>query len=476
MPIAELSRNDGLLSILYSYPMTNSTLESTQKAFERLIREQDPEKLVQFIDGLNSHEVVHLMSHLTRDEQTRLLTRLTPENAASLMEELPDQQAAEIVEDMEAADAAAILNAMPSDEQTDILWELENEEAEAILSFMDPKEAADVRRLIDFDPDTAGGLMITEFLTFPDNKTIRQLVTDLKTHREEYQRLHLKYIYINRIDGTFAGVLQIQDLLLAEPHTRLTEIIIPDVITVPKDYHLDQLVDFFHTHDFYGVPVVDEQQIMLGVVLRKDVLEALADQASSEHLESQGIVGGEELRTMPLLERAKNRLSWLSINIILNLIAASVIAFHQDTLSSVIALAVFLPIISDMSGCSGNQAVAVSMRELSIGAVKSGEVFRVWTQEIGVGLINGMALGILIGVAAYFWQGSIILGLVVGGALAINTMVAVSLGGTVPLLLKHQGIDPALASGPILTTVTDMVGFFLALSFAATAISHYGGI
>lgn len=456
--------------------MINETIESTQQAFDRLIALEAFDELAIFLEGLNSHEIVHLMSHLNRDEQTHLLTRLAPEVAAALIEELPEQQAAEIVEDMEAADAAAILNEMPSDEQTDILWELESEEAEAILSHMDPLEAADVRRLIDFDPDTAGGLMVTEFIAFTENRTIKQIVSELKSRKEEYHRLHIKYIYINRVDGTFAGVLQIQDLLLAEANTKLSQIIIPDVITVPVEYDLDHLVDFFHTHDFYGVPVVDEHHMMLGVVLRKDVLEALAELASTEHLESQGIVGGEELRTMPLLERAKNRLSWLSINILLNLIAASVIAFHQDTLTSVIALAVFLPIISDMSGCSGNQAVAVSMRELSIGAVKSGEAIRVWFQEIGVGIINGLALGLLIGMAAFLWKGSLMLGVVVGGALAVNTLVAVSLGGTVPLLLKHRGIDPALASGPILTTVTDMVGFFLALTFASVAMSHLTGL
>ena len=368
--------------------MTNPITESVLETLERLLDEGATNELVSFIEALNSHEIVHMMSHLSRDEQTQLLTRLSPENAASLMEELPEQQAADIVEDMEAADAAAILNEMPSDEQTDILWELESEEAEAILSFMDPEEAADVRRLIDFEPDTAGGLMVTEFLSLTVNQRIKQVIADLKKRKEEYRRLHIKYIYINRLDGSFAGVLQIQDLLLADPETKLSEILIPDVITVPIDYHLEHLVDFFHTHDFYGVPVVNPQNIMVGVVLRKDVLEARADQSSFEHLESQGIVGGEELRTMPLWDRAKNRLSWLSINILLNLVAASVIAFHQDTLSSVIALAVFLPIISDMSGCSGNQAVAVSMRELSLGAVKSGEAMRVWFREIGVGL-NG---------------------------------------------------------------------------------------
>jgi magnesium transporter len=456
--------------------MSQVNLENPIETLESLMLVEDTDSLVHFLEELKSHEIVHLMSHLSRDRQKELLTRLAPSDAASLMEELPDQQAADIVEDMEAEDAAAILNEMPSDDQTDILWELETVEAEEILSHMDPAEAADVRRLIDYHPDTAGGLMVTEFLSFPENQTVKEMIGHLKRRKDEYHRLHIKYIYINRVDGSFAGVLQIQDLLLSDPDTLLSAILLPNIVTVKHDFELEHLVDFFHTYDFYGVPVIDANNFMLGVVLRKDVLEALADQTSAEHLESQGIVGGEELRTMPLLERAKNRLSWLSINILLNIVAASVIAFNTDTLSSVIALAVFLPIISDMSGCSGNQAVAVSMRELSIGAVKSGESLRVLIQELGVGLLNGLVLGLLIGFAAWIWKGSMMLGLVVGGALALNTVVAVALGGTVPLILKHRGIDPALASGPILTTVTDMIGFFLVLTFASLAMAHIGGL
>ena len=152
---------------------------------------------------------------------------------------------------------------------------------------------------------------------------------------------------------------------------------------------------------------------------------------------------------MPLFGRSRRRLSWLSVNIVLNIIAASVIAFYQDTLSAVIALAVFLPIISDMSGCSGNQAVAVSIRELSLAVVKPRDVGYVWLKEISVGVINGIALGLLIGAVGWLWQGNPYLGLVVGAALAINTMIAVSIGGTVPLLLERLGVDPALAaSGP----------------------------
>jgi magnesium transporter len=196
------------------------------------------------------------------------------------------------------------------------------------------------------------------------------------------------------------------------------------------------------------------------------VEEALGDRSESDSLKRQGIVGGDEFRTMPLRLRAGRRLSWLSINIVLNIIAASVIAFFQGTLEQVIALAVFLPIISDMSGCSGNQAVAVSMRELALGLVRSNEVLYVWAKEIMVGLVNGLVLGAIIALVTFLWKGNPWLGLVVGSALAINTLVAVSLGGTVPLLLRRMNVDPAVASGPILTTVTDMCGFFIALGFA----------
>ena len=177
---------------------------------------------------------------------------------------------------------------------------------------------------------------------------------------------------------------------------------------------------------------------------------------------------------MPTFRRARRRLSWLTVNIGLNVLAASVIAAHQDTISAVIALAVFLPILSDMSGCTGNQAVAVSMRELALGLARPSDAFRVWRQELSVGAINGLVLGGLLCGAAYIWKGNVWLGLVVGLAMLLNTLIAVSIGGVVPLVLKKLKFDPALASGPILTTVTDMCGFFLMLTLAGAVLGRLG--
>lgn len=441
-----------------------------------LLKDENRDELTRFIDSLKSKEVVHSIGHLSRRNQKKLLTMLSPEDAAEVIEEIPEAQAADIIEDLDTGDAAAILNEMHSNEQADLLMELDRHEAEAILAEMHPEEAEDVKKLMTYESDTAGGLMITEYLAFQDSVTIQEMTELLRRGAQEFEGYDLKYIYVITAQGKLVGVLQIRDLLLAPASTELSQIVRKGVFSVHQNATLDELINFFDTYDFYGVPVVDDHQQLVGVILRRSVLEARTDKATIEHLETQGIVGGDELRTMPVLLRSRRRLSWLSVNIFLNIIAASVIALHQDVLSSVIALAVFLPIISDMSGCSGNQAVAVSMRELSLGVVQPAEALRVWYQEISVGLINGVILGALIGLSAWLWQGSIALGLVVGGALAINTLVAVSIGGTVPLLLKKFGVDPALASGPILTTITDMFGFFLALTFAAAALNKFGGI
>jgi magnesium transporter len=425
----------------------------------------DAEGIKAYLDELSTTDIVSAISHLGDEQRSNLITLLTPEDAAELIDDIPWVQALRILEDLDAEDAAAIIHEMRSDDQADFLSEMDDDDALAIIDQLEIEEADNLRQLIMYDDDSAGGLMITEFLAFETTRTVDYVITNLGEHAEEYEKYNLQYIYVTR-NGRFEGVLNMRSLLLSKRNTPLSEIVLKDALTVHDQMSIEELIGFFDNYDFYGVPVINDEGVLKGVVLRKDLREAQSEQSTTEHLETQGIIGGEELRTMPILLRARRRLSWLSVNILLNIAAASVIAVYQDTLTAVIALAVFLPIISDMSGCSGNQAVAVSLRELSLGVVKPFEMARVWIQEVSVGIINGLVLGVLIGSAAWLWQGNIYLGIVVGAALMINTVVAVSLGGTIPLFLKRLKVDPALASGPILTTVTDMFGFFLALTFA----------
>ena len=435
-----------------------------------LLQQENRQLLEDYIESISARELVLALSHMDTEEQTQLLSLLSPDYSAYLLEEIPEAHASKLIRKLPVAEAAIILNEMQSSEQADLLAALSEVNAEAILAEMKPEEAEDARMLLSYEGDEAGGLMITEYLAFKTTDTVKDVIENMTQNSDTYSDYNVQYIYVINEDGKLEGVLRIRDLLLSKPVTVLSTIMISKPLCVTLQTGLDALLSFFDDHEFFGVPVVDGQFRMQGVVLRRDVLEAAADRSDSEHMRTQGIIGGEELRTMPVLLRSRRRLSWLSVNILLNIVAASVIALYQDTLSSVIALAVFLPIISDMSGCSGNQAVAVSMRELSLNIIKPFEVLRVWWQEISVGLINGTVLGLLVGVAAWLWKGNPYLGMVVGGALAVNTLVAVSIGGAIPLILKKIGMDPALASSPILTTITDMFGFFLVLSFATAVL------
>ncbi len=447
----------------------NEAIQPWDKITE-LLHQKNRQLLEDYIESISSRELVRALSHMGTEEQTQLLSSLSPDYSAYLLEEIPEAHASKLIRKLPVAEAATILNEMQSSEQADLLAALSEVNAEAILAEMKPEEAEDARMLLSYEPDEAGGLMITEYLAFKTNDTVKDVIADMTENSDTYSDYNVQYLYVVDKDEKLEGVLRMRDLLLSKPATVLSTIMIRNPLYVTLQTGLDELLSFFDDHEFFGVPVVDEQHRMQGVVLRRDVLEAAADRSDSEHMRAQGIIGGEELRTMPVWLRSRRRLSWLSVNILLNIVAASVIALYQDTLSSVIALAVFLPIISDMSGCSGNQAVAVSMRELSLNIIKPFEVLRVWWQEISVGLINGTVLGMLVGVAAWLWKGNAYLGLVVGGALAVNTLVAVSIGGAIPLILKRIGMDPALASSPILTTITDMFGFFLVLSFATAVL------
>lgn len=424
-----------------------------------------------FFKALPAGEIARAVSRLEEDEQTKLMCSLTPETAAELIEEVSDVQAADLIERLPASDAAAIFSELGSDQQADLLVELSQDNAEAILAAMDPEDASQARQLAGYDPETAGGLMITEYLRYSDGQSVQDVLDDLRSNADEYADYDVQYAYVVAAEsGALVGVLRLRDLLLANSKRAVAGLMIRQPHAVRVEDTLDHLAHFFDRHHFFGVPVVDVQSRLVGVIRKSDVEEALAGRAHTYSMELQGIIGGEELRTMPLWTRASRRLVWLACNIVLNLVAVSVIAFYEETLAAVIALAVFLPLISDMGGNAGIQAIAVSIRELSLGLLKPHELLWVALKEASVGVINGILLGLMVGVAGWVWQQNPWLGLVVGGAMALNTVVAAVAGGMMPLILKRFDCDPALAAGPLLTTVTDMTGFFLALSFATALL------
>jgi len=427
-------------------------------------------ELEEYLETLSPGETARAMARLEEATRTELLTLIDPAEAADLLDDLSIEQAVDVIEEMKPAEAAGIFEELPADEQADILGDLSSRDAEAILDQMSVEDASKARALMEYDDESAGGLMIAEFLSFRQDLTSDDVLADLRGNRDKYSDYEVQYAYVTNDEGRLVGVLRLRDLMLSARNLPIRKMMIPEPMSVPVDYGLDDMVGFFEDHEFLGVPVVDGEQRLVGVLRQSVVREAVERRAKNTFLKVSGIIGGEELRSLPLRVRCLRRLSWLCPNIVLNIIAASVISMYQDTLQAVIVLAVFLPIISDMSGCSGNQAVAVSIRELAMGLIRPNEVWRVFIKEGSLGVINGIALGLLLGSVAAIWQGNLYLGLVVGAALALNTMLSVLLGGLVPLILKGFKVDPALASGPILTTVTDMCGFFLVLSFASMTL------
>ena len=434
-----------------------------------LIAQGDLAQVQNYLSSRSRLDARRAVASLSAHLQAELFTMLPPEVAADLLDEIPESQATELLDNIEPREAASILEEMKSDEQADLLQQTEH--AEEILAVMDQSDAREARELIEYPTDVAGGLMKKEYLSFAEATTLREVISHFQTKGGEYSDYEIQYIYVVAGGGELRGVVPLRDLLLKSGDLPISAVMVKNPRAVPVMTPLDSLRTLFQEYSFIGVPVIDLERRLVGVVLRRSVDEALAERSDEAMLRRQGLIE-EELRSMPTLIRSRRRLSWLSLNIMLNLVSASVISAYESTLQVAISLAVFLPIISDMCGCAGNQAVAVTLRELTLGLVRPRDVWRVLFAEIKVGVLNGLVLGLLVGVVAFVWKGNPYLGLVVASALAISTVIAVLVGASIPLLLKAFRADPALAAGPLLTTITDLSGFFFALWFATMLLQH----
>lgn len=426
--------------------------------------------LTAYLKSLPTDELRRQMAQLPELEQQEIIQLMRPADAADLIDDLPDEHAADMLEDIPPQQAAAIIEQLDSDDRADVLAEMEDEEIEAILQALPIEDARETRRLLAYDTETAGGVMITEFIAYPLNTTVIKVLDDLRKNREEYSYYNLQYFYIVDRDGVLRGVLRLRDIVLSPPSLPVREVMITNPQVIDAEADLETLQRMFEVNTFSALPVVDKSHRLLGVVYEKEVAEATRKDANRTIMKLAGLFQGEELRSMPILPRVWGRLSWLVLIMALSVLAASVIHLFTGTLEKMLALAVFLPVVSGMSGCAGNQAMGLSLRELTLGIIRPSDVFYVFLKEIKVGVINGLLLGLVLGVIGYLWQGTLLLGVAVGAALAMGTILAVCVGGTVPLLLKRLDLDPATGSGPILTTVADTAGFFFVLSLATLAL------
>jgi len=414
-----------------------------------------------FVDQLSEQERCDLFRDLEIEDSVDLLDALAPAQAVEIVKSLPCELNADLIEELPANLANLVLRELPQDDTQEIIEEIENGAKAEILESR-----------LNYAEHTAGAMMRWYALSYEDHITVGEFLADLKKRQSEYNDEDLQYFYTIDKSGRLTGVINSRSVLLAEMDAPLERLKIPNPFSVLDTAPLEELDDIVADKHYLSFPVVSKSGKFLGVVGRDVILDAIADDQAEQFLRSRGIVGGEELRSMSLLSRCVKRLSWLTPNIGLNMFGAVVIAMFQSTLEQVILLAVFLPVISNMSGCSGSQAIAVSIRELTLGLVTPRDVMRVIKKEFLIGLPSGILLGILLGVIAGVWGKNAMLGCVIGAALFLNTIISVVLGGMLPLVLKKLKIDPALASAPVLTMCTDLCGFFLALSFTTLSLDY----
>ncbi len=451
-------------------------MDATQQ-LAQVIDTGEAEHLAAFLQLLPPEDTTYTISHLDEDRRTRMLSLLSAEHsdlAADLMEHFVDEHAADMIEQLEPSEAAAIVDEMDSDEQTDVLAELADEDAEAILEEMDPEEAADARHRLQYDEDTSGGLMITEYLAYREGQDVDAVIADLRTNADAYNEYEVRYTYLIDAAGKFVGVVRMRSLVMAPAGRKLADLAIKSPTNVPVDTALEDLEGLFDRVDFSAVPVVDTDGRLVGVVQRAAVQEALSDSANEDLLMVAGIVAGEEFRSMPMISRLLRRLVFLLPIMVLLLISASVIHIFIDTVAKLPVLAMFLPVVAGLCGSGGNQAVGVSLREVSLGLIAPGDFMRVFIKEAVLSLVAGAVLGALLLVIIWVWQQDFYLGLVVGGAVPIVIFIAKTVGGTAPLVLRSIGLDPAMASGPVVTTVVDLFSFFIVLLFATLLLSRIG--
>ena len=448
----------------------NRTMIEPAEQLEEIVDSRNQEHLASFLQLLDPGEVSYAISHMEVEKQTQMLAMLSqvrPQLAADLMEHLADEQAADLIEDLEPAQAAAIVDQMDSDEQTDVLSELDEDDAAAILEKMDPHEAADARLRLQYEEDTAGGLMITEYLAYRGSQDVDDVIADLRHRAESDKELEARYLYVVDKQKRLEGVASMRTLLLSPRRTRLGDLMVRNPKSCNVDTHLDELDAAFDFVEFSVVPVSDTDRRLLGIVQHAAVQEALSERSDENLLKVSGIIGGEELRSMPLLMRCLRRLAFLLPILLLLLASASVIAMYEKTVRSLPILAAFLPVVAGLCGSGGNQAVAVSMREIALGLIKPNDFFRVLRKEVTVALINGLVLGVVLMGIVWIWQDDIALALIIGGAIPLTIILAAGIGGSVPVFLKGLKLDPAMASGPIVTTMVDLFSFFIVLLCAS---------
>jgi magnesium transporter len=418
--------------------------------FVRRAHDFEPADLADVLSALDEQGRLTVVQALPVELSSQALAEMPQDaHAEDTLAALAPEQAAEIVEELEDDDAA------------DILRELEPAEQERILS--EVEDRAEVDRLLRYDEETAGGRMTMHTVRVRDTSTVSEALDEIRRQAEEVEDFY--QIFVVDDDGRLVGLLPFKDLVVSRPERRVRDFMAPADISVPPDLDQEAVARLMARYNLPSVAVVDDGGRLLGRVTFDDVIDVVEAETTEDLLKFGGVPADEQLAA-GWREAVRSRLPWLYVNMLTAFLAGGVVYLFQDAVQRTVALAVWMPVIAGMGGNAGTQALAVTVRRLALGLIPRHLFARVVGKEVLVGLTNGLAIGSVVGIVAWWLGEGAGLGLVVFLAMTGNLLVAGFAGAFIPVVLERLQVDPAIASSIFVTTFTDVCGFILLLGLA----------
>lgn len=439
----------------------------TEAINERLIEEvkdyieQENRLLLEnLIDEMRPADVADLIEHLKPDERLFLFKLLEPEGAGEVLVEIEPPVQERIISGLDNEAISEIVEELDSDDAADLVGDLPAERAREIIKTVGDDVSEELGKLLPYAEDTAGGIMALEFVAIRADAKVMDAVETIREKREEVENLY--YLWVVDDFERLAGLISLKDLLLESPDRKVSDIMNPEVISVHTNTDQEEVVRLVKKYDLVSIPVVDEQHRLVGRITHDDIIDVIEEEVDEDISLMAGVINQEIAEESPL-KISRARLPWLIVGLLGGILAAAVISQFESSLERILALSFFFPVVMAMGGNTGTQAATVAVRGLATGDISLVNIEkRLWV-EMKVALVNGVICGILLGLIVGFWLSDYWLGAVVATALILIILNSGFIGAAVPLVLKRLNIDPAIATGPFVTTSNDILSLLIYL-------------
>lgn len=425
----------------------------------------DDEQLKVILEEYHASEIAILFESLNKDDRQRIINLLSVEIASEVISEMHEEShPEELLLQLHPDKRTEIVEELDYDDATDIISQLEEHEQKEILEDLSEDDASNIRNLLSYHEETAGGLMNTEFIRINLNLTKKDAIDEIIRQSEEIEEFYT--IFVIDDDNVFKGIVSLKDIIKAKGNVQITELVKAEVAWVHPDTDQEEVARLISQYNITSIPVLDENMKLLGRVTFDDVIDVLEDENTEDILKISGVSEDEEL-SGNWIEAVKSRLPWLILNLGTAFLASGVIRHFEPTIKLIVVLPAYMTIIAGMGGNAATQALAVTVRRISLYDLTDNQAYRTVLKELTVGLINGAVTGLIVFLFALFFDSNPMLGVVIFLAMTGNLLIAGVTGAGIPLVLKRVGIDPAIASSIIITTFTDVFGFLLLLGLAS---------